>query len=415
MSKAIGYVRMPPETFSDGDGIERQRARIVRWAANAGLPLRNVHVESNHTAPDGIGEGLQAALAELKKGDVLVIDRLALAATNLPDWMAVVERIQHTGADLAAVGDGFDTRPEQPGGDQVAGLLKGLSALPKERPQAPSQTASHASTASNANANGAGTPAPNDYLVIYTQARALLAEGKTKKAITLWRRFLKTAAGENAACGWNCVGDILVAKDQPAKAVQYFLQAARDFEGAGYPDRALAMYNKAQRHAPLQADVTLRKARLFTQLGRMGDAVNCYLDYARGQAENGDIGTALRVFDRIRVLDPMNARFRLQVAAELWEFGFITESVAEELNAAELMVQQGHPEEARKQLLRVMEANPENTAVAAFIDRIDRGRYDEDLAFEALGSLPDRVAGGDADDLQVVELHHVPEQVWVRG
>ena len=419
MSKAIGYVRVPPETFSDADSIERQQSRIARWAGKAGMPLRNVHVESNDTAPDGIGEGLQAALAELKAGDVLVIDRLALAAPNLPDWMTVVERIQHAGADLAAAGDDFDTRPESPGGPQVARLIKALSRLPRELVQ-PMEASCFVAEKQPSIAKSS----KNSYLSVYTQARGFLAANKKKRAISLWREYLNTATGENAACGWNCLGDIFVNRNKIGEAVQHFLQAAEAFEAAGYPDRSLAMYNKAQRHAPLQTEVILRKARLFTQLGRMGDAVGCYLDYARAQAESGDISNALRVFDRIRVLDPVNVRFRLQLAAELQEFGFTSEAVAEELYAAELMVQNGRPDQARQQLVRVMESHPENTEVASFIDRIDRGEYaappiDDEPDGPLLQDMPNDAQKHGAEDgedfLKMVNLHEEPEQVWVRG
>ncbi len=399
MSKAVGYVRVPPETFSESDGRDSQKLRISVWIRESGLSLAKLHVENSDASPKSVGPALHAALGQLKAGDVLVVDRLSLAASSLTDWIGVVERVITCGADLVSVSDGFDTRAGTPGGKQVARLLRSLYGLPRH--------ASESELYRLMDEPQEDTPKV-DYMTVYQQSKVLLHKHRYDQAVQLWRQFLDHATGEPAACGWNCMGDIHDSRKQMNEAVSYFLRAAAEFEKAGYPDRALAMFNKAQRHAPSRNDIHLNKARLFTQLERIGDAVACYLAYAHAQVEKGYYDKAQEVFNKIRILDPVNARFRLQLADEMYAFGFADDALEEVLCAAELMTFQGHPELAREQLTRALESAPDNHDVSRFLERLDND--------PAGVSEPVAVAANGTEDFMSpgVDLRPAPEQAWNR-
>jgi len=375
MAKAVGYVRVPEDVLSDQDSADAQRLRIRIWARETGYKLDDIHQEPDTPLH---GSSLETAVQSLDSGDVLVVDRVALAAPTVADWVSLCDRLAQAGIAVAAVSDGFDTLPESPGGTLVTRAMRAIGSLHRINELAETQQTSQASQASAPRASPGHNKevASNSdqvaYLNVYDQAFTLSRQGLYEEAVNTWMGYLGGAEGETVACGFNCVGDLYIKDEHPKEAAANYFRAAHSFEKSGFPDRALDMLKKVQRHAPERNDVYLHQGRLNTKMERVTDALAAYLCFARAQVDEGQYDMALDVFDKIRMLDPVNPHFRLGMAEKMRGMGFHEAAIDEIVYAAELLIQQHDSQSAQEQLSRVQGAAPLNENIDILLARIER-------------------------------------------
>lgn len=109
--KAIGYVRVSTEgQAQEGVSLEAQKARIAAWATANGCDLSGIHVDAGLSGSKSNRPGLQAALTQAcsEKG-VLVVYSLSRLARSTKDTLAIAERLDKAGADLASLSERIDT------------------------------------------------------------------------------------------------------------------------------------------------------------------------------------------------------------------------------------------------------------------------------------------------------------------
>jgi tetratricopeptide (TPR) repeat protein len=366
MGKAIGYVRVLADMFSDQDGAEAQKLRLTIWARETGYTLEAI-VEEIAAPANGMGPMMQQTLSRLKASDVLVVDRVTVAAPNLNDWAGLYDRLHQAGVAIAVVSDGFDTLPGNPAGAQVARALRSVGALPRRSadPELSRLLADEEEDTVNPRQR---------YMDTYSRAGKLAKSGREGKAIDVWRSYLGSVTGETAGCGWNCVGDIQVKQHAIKEAITSFMRSAHAFETDGYPDRALAILGKVRRNAPERADVFIHQARLSTQLSRMGDALAAYLAYARTQVDANNYQNALDTFGKIRLLNPVDPQFRLGMAKEMRALGFHEDAVKEIICAAELLIEQNDHQTAQMVLSRIQ--GSDNKDIDRLMASIERNEAD---------------------------------------
>lgn len=110
--QAIGYVRVSTEEqATEGVSLEAQRDRIAAWCLANGIDLANVYVDAGVSGKraDNRPE-LQAALDHVCRiGGVLVCYSLSRLARSTKDTIAIAERLDKNGADLASLSERLDT------------------------------------------------------------------------------------------------------------------------------------------------------------------------------------------------------------------------------------------------------------------------------------------------------------------
>lgn len=109
---AVGYIRVSTERqASEGVSLEAQESRIRAWAAAQGLEVDRVHVDAGLSGKRADNRpGLQAALADVcKRRGVLVVYSLSRVARSTRDALAIAERLEKSGADLASLTESIDT------------------------------------------------------------------------------------------------------------------------------------------------------------------------------------------------------------------------------------------------------------------------------------------------------------------
>ena len=111
MASAIGYIRVSTEgQATDGVSLDAQRAKIEAWAMLNDYELTAVHVDAGISGKGMANRpGLQAALADCRKGSALVVYSLSRLARSTKDTIEISERLAKSGADLVSLSEKIDT------------------------------------------------------------------------------------------------------------------------------------------------------------------------------------------------------------------------------------------------------------------------------------------------------------------
>jgi len=132
--KAVGYLRVSTdEQARSGLGLEAQREKIEAYARLYDVELVAVLVDEGKSAKDTKREGLQMALAMLKRGEaggllVAKLDRLTRSVRDLGDLLD--EYFSEGAAALLSVAEQVDTRTA--GGRLVLNVLGAVSQWERE-------------------------------------------------------------------------------------------------------------------------------------------------------------------------------------------------------------------------------------------------------------------------------------------
>ena len=111
MATAIGYIRVSTEgQAQDGVSLDAQRAKIEAWCELNDYALTAVHVDAGISGKSADNRpGLQAALADCRKGSALVVYSLSRLARSTKDTISISERLAKAGADLVSLSEKIDT------------------------------------------------------------------------------------------------------------------------------------------------------------------------------------------------------------------------------------------------------------------------------------------------------------------
>lgn len=111
MKQAIGYIRVSTEQQADeGVSLAAQKAKIAAWCEVNEYELVTVHVDAGISGKSmEKRQGLQQALAGMKKDMVLVVYSLSRLARSTKDTLAISEKLDKAGADLVSLSERIDT------------------------------------------------------------------------------------------------------------------------------------------------------------------------------------------------------------------------------------------------------------------------------------------------------------------
>ena len=111
MATAIGYIRVSTEgQATDGVSLDAQRAKIEAWAMLNDYELAAIHVDAGISGKGMANRpGLQAALADCRKGSALVVYSLSRLARSTKDTIEISERLAKSGSDLVSLSEKIDT------------------------------------------------------------------------------------------------------------------------------------------------------------------------------------------------------------------------------------------------------------------------------------------------------------------
>src|SRR3954454_24039305 len=112
--RAVAYIRVSTtDQATDGVSLDAQRARIGAWCLSNGAELAegDIHVDAGISGKRADNRpSLVAALEGVcRSGGVLVVYSLSRLARSTKDTIAIAERLDRAGADLASLSEKIDT------------------------------------------------------------------------------------------------------------------------------------------------------------------------------------------------------------------------------------------------------------------------------------------------------------------
>src|SRR5262245_5910402 len=147
-----------------------------------------------------------------------------------------------------------------------------------------------------------------------------------------------------------------------AEAIATYDRVALHYAGKGFSLKAVAVLKQIgeliERHAPQLADqyghVLPKLAQIYAELGLINDALATYDSVARRLQDRGRDRDAVEIIRRMVSLDRANPLPYLRLAEALCRVSGVDEAVEHFWNAAQLLTQQGRPDDSLKVLERIL-------------------------------------------------------------
>lgn len=131
MSTVRAYLRVSTnDQATNGHGLDAQRARINAESIQRDWPEFCWYVDGGESGKDLDRPQMQRLLADMRRGDVLVVSKLDRLSRSLADFAMLLELAQKRGWTLVALDLGLDL--SCPTGRLVAGVMASVAAWERE-------------------------------------------------------------------------------------------------------------------------------------------------------------------------------------------------------------------------------------------------------------------------------------------
>jgi Tfp pilus assembly protein PilF len=111
----------------------------------------------------------------------------------------------------------------------------------------------------------------------------------------------------------NTVGDLYSRLGEARQSYRCFKTVGDAYASQGFTVKAIAMYKKISKLKPSLESV-LKLAELYTQQGFFNDARAQYLQVAEEFLKSGELENAVRILQKILEMDPENTAMRVRLA-----------------------------------------------------------------------------------------------------
>jgi tetratricopeptide (TPR) repeat protein len=180
--------------------------------------------------------------------------------------------------------------------------------------------------------------ARSDRVRVIEQAEKHVRAGRVKDAITEYEKLALTDPQDVGTL--NIIGDLYIRLGHNARAVDFFLKVAEEYERRGLFSQALAIYKKIHKLNPENVDYSLKLGDLFGQQGFLADAKNAYLAIAGRLVEARKAPEAMAVFEKVIKLDREDIEARKALSGLYRDSGNLDAALEQLNDVAE--IQAGH-------------------------------------------------------------------------
>ena len=217
-------------------------------------------------------------------------------------------------------------------------------------------------------------------------AEKYVQQGKMQNAISEYEKVLKADPKDLTVT--NTVGDLYSRLGEVDKATECFKSVGDAYANQGFTVKAIAMYKKISKLKPSLESV-LKLAELYTQQGLFNDARAQYLQVAEEFLKSGELENAVRIFQKILEMDPDNTAMRLRLAEVYVRLGKKTEAWQIFSAAAETLRSKGSLSGAEEVLKRMLTLDPGNSYALLMQGRNLLEAGDAEGAIESLQKVSD--------------------------
>ena len=187
----------------------------------------------------------------------------------------------------------------------------------------------------------------------------------------------------------NTVGDLYSRLGEVDKAVECFKSVGDAYATQGFTVKAIAMYKKISKLKPSLESV-LKLAELYTQQGLFNDARAQYLQVAEEFLKAGELDNAVRIFQKILEMDPENTNMRIRLAEVYVRLGKKNDAWQIFSAAAETLRSKGSLLSGAEEVLqRMLTLDPGNSYALLMQGRNQLEAGDAEAATESLQKVSD--------------------------
>jgi pilus assembly protein FimV len=217
-------------------------------------------------------------------------------------------------------------------------------------------------------------------------AEKYIQQGKMQNAIAEYEKILKADPKDLTVT--NTVGDLYSRLGEVDKATECFKSVGDAYANQGFTVKAIAMYKKISKLKPSLESV-LKLAELYTQQGLFNDARAQYLQVAEEFLKSGELDNAVRIFQKILEMDPENTGMRVRLAEVYIRLGKKNDAWQIFSAAAETLRAKGSLSGAEEILQRMLTLDPGNSYALLMQGRNLLEAGDADAAVESLQKVHD--------------------------
>ncbi|HWW14428.1 MAG TPA: tetratricopeptide repeat protein [Candidatus Dormibacteraeota bacterium] len=221
---------------------------------------------------------------------------------------------------------------------------------------------------------------------VLSAAEKYVQQGKMQNAISEYEKILKADPKDLTVT--NTVGDLYSRLGEVDKATECFKSVGDAYATQGFTVKAIAMYKKISKLKPSLESV-LKLAELYTQQGLFNDARAQYLQVAEEFLKSGELENAVRIFQKILEMDPENTAMRIRLAEVYVRLGKKNDAWQIFSAAAETLRSKGNLPGAEEVLHRMLTLDPGNSYALLMQGRNLLEAGDAEAAIDSLRKVPD--------------------------
>jgi tetratricopeptide (TPR) repeat protein len=221
---------------------------------------------------------------------------------------------------------------------------------------------------------------------VLNAAEKYVQQGKMQNAIAEYEKVLKADPKDLTVT--NTVGDLYSRLGEVDKATECFKSVGDAYANQGFTVKAIAMYKKISKLKPSLESV-LKLAELYTQQGLFNDARAQYLHVAEEFLKSGELENAVRIFQKILEMDPENTAMRIRLAEVYIRLNKKPDAWQIFSAAAETLRAKGSLAGAEEVLQRMLTLDPGNSYALLMQGRNLFEAGDAEGAIESLQKVPD--------------------------
>ena len=230
---------------------------------------------------------------------------------------------------------------------------------------------------------------------VLSSAERYIQQGKLRNAISEYEKVIKADPKDLTVL--NTIGDLYARLGQTDQAVSYFKTVGDSYANQGFTVKAIAMYKKLTK---IKANVEsiLKLAELYGQQGLYNDARAQYASVAEQFLRAGQLEQAIRLFQKILEIDPENTGMQIRMAEVYVRLERKDEARKILLKTVEALHARGAKKEVEQILQRLMDLDPNDRQTLMLRGRMAVQGGDFATTIQVLESNPD--LDGNAEGLR---------------
>jgi pilus assembly protein FimV len=220
---------------------------------------------------------------------------------------------------------------------------------------------------------------------VLSAAERHVQQGKLLNAIAEYEKVIKADPKDLTVL--NTIGDLYARIGQTDQAASYFRSVGDAYAQQGFTVKAIAMYKKLTKLNPTN-ECVLKLAELYSQQGLFNDARAQYLQLAEQAMRSGHLEQAVSIFQKILEMDPENTAMQVKLAEVYVRLGKKDEGAKILTKAAEALQARGAADQAEEILKRMLALDPNNSSALLLRGKAALDSGDGEGAVDLLQKVP---------------------------